>query len=376
MLQQTTSKAVIPHFERFIQKFPHLKSLSLSKEEDVLELWSGLGYYRRAKNLPHAAREFLKFKEHFKRLPHTHKELIKVKGIGTYTSRAISSQAFGEKVGVLDGNTIRLFCRKEALSIQWWKEKEKKKLQNYADQCVQFEFEKKGKKRRNDGTNQALSGEINQALMELGSTICLPKNPLCILCPWQKSCKAFKENSTEKFPLKKIKPKEEFWAWFPLVYKKNDQNQKQDQIQNQNQSQSQNQNQSQSQSQSQSQIQDQFAFIKNDYAPFLKKEWIFPGRVIKLKRKPKHFDFNHTITHRHLFVTVKNSHLKEKIQNKEVQGKSKNQEIQEDQKVQEIQEDQKVQKVQKEKPKLKWLSRKEIKRHTPFSLIQKTLHFS
>ena len=185
MLQQTTTAAVVPFFERFISRFPTLNSLAHAKESEVVEAWAGLGYYSRARNLHKSSKILNELKE----FPKSYEELIELPGFGPYTSRSVSSIAFSQSVGVLDGNVIRILTRKHNLNIEWWKTKERRVLQDLADQYV------KDKE----------SSVINQALMELGATVCTPKNPKCILCPWLKSCEAKKNKTIDELPVKKAK---------------------------------------------------------------------------------------------------------------------------------------------------------------------------
>lgn len=291
MLQQTTSKAVIPYFERFIKALPHVDDLAQAKESTVLNLWSGLGYYSRARNLHKAAKAISALQS----FPESHQDLIELPGFGPYTSRAVSSLAFSESVGVLDGNVIRVLTRKENLFLEWWKTKERRQLQDLADLAV------KG------GPSEI----INQALMELGATICLPQNPKCMLCPWIKSCKGFKENNESKLPLKKPKKAQEIWVWQAEVVKKGS----------------------------------QVLLVKNQYAPFLKNQWILPGKVKKQKLQPKSYDYKHTITHHNIYVKTQNySNAQWKIK-----GKSS------------LFSD------------TKWVSKERVSHYSPTSLIKKAL---
>jgi len=258
MLQQTTTTAVIPFFKRFIKKFPTLKSLALANQEKVIEAWAGLGYYSRAHNL-HKAAKLLNDKKKF---PTTYEELIELPGFGPYTSRSVSSIAFEQPVGVIDGNVIRLLSRKHNLALEWWKTKERAQLQSIADKYV-VGFK---------------SSEINQALMELGATICTPKNPSCLLCPWLKSCVAKKEGTTENLPLKKAKTKKLIILWQVYIPK----NKKSKTL-----------------------------LIQNNYAPFLKKQWLFPGSIKILNTRPKSYDFKHHITKYDIYVQIRSKTSKE-----------------------------------------------------------------
>ena len=185
MLQQTTSKAVISYYTKFLKQFPNLTALSKANKKEVFSIWAGLGYYNRAENLIKAGK--IIHKQNF--FPKSYKDLLKLPGFGPYTARAVSSLAFEEPVGVLDGNVIRFLSRFYALEIEHWKLKERQKLQNLSSDWVQ---------------NQSPS-KMNQALMEIGALICASPKPLCLLCPLRKDCKAYKKNLQEKLPLKKTK---------------------------------------------------------------------------------------------------------------------------------------------------------------------------
>ncbi|MCB0368811.1 MAG: A/G-specific adenine glycosylase, partial [Bdellovibrionales bacterium] len=194
MLQQTTVAAVIPYYERFISNFPTVKALANAPVEQVLENWSGLGYYSRARNL-HKSAQILATKG----FPSSYLDLIELPGFGPYTSRAVSSIAFGENVGVLDGNVIRVLSRHFGIAEPWWETKVRKKFQDLVDQIV----------------NKGNSSVLNQALMELGATVCTPEKTLCVLCPLNKTCYALKKDEVQKFPLKKKKPKMLLWSYTP-----------------------------------------------------------------------------------------------------------------------------------------------------------------
>ncbi len=132
MLQQTTTQAVIPFYERFLKRFPDVRSLAAGRLEDVFEMWSGLGYYSRARNLHKAAKALAE-----RRFPRRFEELIELPGFGPYTARAVASLAFGQEAGVLDGNVIRVLSRVHDLAEEWWKTSGRKKLQTLSDAWVQ-----------------------------------------------------------------------------------------------------------------------------------------------------------------------------------------------------------------------------------------------
>lgn len=184
MLQQTQVSKVIPFYERFMQTFPTLESLAQAAEEEVLRHWSGLGYYRRAHHLLALAREVVKSSQG--KFPKEKKRLLALPGIGEYTAGAILSIAFDIPCVLVDGNVervlARIFCCEKDLSLT----EGKKALWNLADQLVP----------------ETGAGTFNQALMELGATLCLPGQPSCLLCPIQDLCGAFKQGRMTHFPVK------------------------------------------------------------------------------------------------------------------------------------------------------------------------------
>ena len=250
MLQQTTVVAVIPYFEKFVAKFPTVHALALAPEADVLEAWAGLGYYSRARNLHQAAKILSKTG-----FPQTAEDLIKLPGFGPYTSRAVASIAFNERVGVLDGNVIRVLSRRHGLHLQWWNQKGRAELQRLSDDLAAL----------------GQPDQVNQALMELGATVCTPKKVACLLCPWNKSCVAREDELVDKLPLPRPRKKSEVWIWDAKVWIKGQ----------------------------------KLALIKNDYAPFLKGQMIFPGQITTQKTKPKDYDAKHSITHHDIYIKIK-----------------------------------------------------------------------
>src|SRR5271168_1293269 len=184
MLQQTRVAAVIEHYENFLRKFPTMLALALAPESEVLATWSGLGYYRRARLL-HKTAQFLA-QERGGVLPNTAAELRTLPGIGEYTSAAIASIACGESIAVVDGNVERVMLRLEG----------RPEIKTAAGRAfVQRKASALIPKRRfGEGVNAA--GDHNQAMMELGATICLPRNPLCLHCPVYSMCKTRGEHVT------------------------------------------------------------------------------------------------------------------------------------------------------------------------------------
>jgi len=184
MLQQTRVAAVIDHYERFLRMFPTVFALALAPEPEVLASWSGLGYYRRARML-HKAAQFI-VKERNGIMPDTSIGLRTLPGVGEYTSAAIASIAFGESIAVVDGNVervvLRITGRAEDTSAAG-----RSLTLTLANALVP-------KKRIGEDTNAA--GDHNQAMMELGATICTPKSPLCAVCPVYDLCRTRGEHVT------------------------------------------------------------------------------------------------------------------------------------------------------------------------------------
>lgn len=190
MLQQTRVEAVKPYFKRFMEALPDIGSLAECEEDKLLKLWEGLGYYNRARNLQKAARQIMT--EYGGNMPKNREELLKLSGIGAYTSGAISSIAFGEKVPAVDGNVLRVLSRVSLDDEDILKEATKKRVENQLMEVMP----------------ETRPGDFNQALMELGATVCIPNGkPKCELCPWEQICLAHQENREEEFPKKEPKKK-------------------------------------------------------------------------------------------------------------------------------------------------------------------------
>lgn len=189
MLQQTRVETVIPYFEKWMKLFPDVNSLANARERDVLNAWEGLGYYSRARNLHKAAKIIAsKFNG---QLPRDLTELRTLPGIGRYTVGAIASIAFKMDQATLDGNLRRVFSRLYDVTEFADSPAGEKILWELAAQNLP-----KGK-----------AGDYNQALMDLGATICLPKNPRCLLCPLMKICKARENGTQESRPVLRPKKK-------------------------------------------------------------------------------------------------------------------------------------------------------------------------
>ncbi len=184
MLQQTRVSAVMPYYQRFTKRFPDIRSLAASPLDTVLKHWEGLGYYSRARNLHKAAREVCQ--SYSGQLPKTAERLQSLPGIGRYTAGAISSIAFNEPEPVLDGNVIRVLCRLFCIRENPNQTKTKNQLWDIMQELLP--------PRR--------PGDFNQAMMELGATVCLPKSPACESCPLVSLCHARRQNLQNDLPQK------------------------------------------------------------------------------------------------------------------------------------------------------------------------------
>jgi len=180
MLQQTRVAVVVERYKIFMARFPTLVSLAQASEDEVLALWSGLGYYRRARMLHKAARFVVDRCNGT--LPVTSAELRTLPGIGAYTAAAIASIAHGEAVAVVDGNVERVLCR-----LQGWE---------FGSRNTEAEMKHKVEHLAAQLVDPARPGDFNQALMELGATVCLPRNPQCLVCPLAADCKTKGEHKT------------------------------------------------------------------------------------------------------------------------------------------------------------------------------------
>jgi A/G-specific adenine glycosylase len=188
MLQQTQVKTVIPYFERWMKSFSTLKKLAQAHDSTVLKHWEGLGYYSRARNLKKTAQIILQ--DYSGKVPDSMTEIMKLPGIGRYTAGAILSIAFDKKVPVLDGNVKRVLSRLFLLKENGGVRESENILWEIMENLLP----------------DSESGNFNQAFMELGATVCLPKNPLCILCPLKQDCKGQKFGQQNSYPRKKQKP--------------------------------------------------------------------------------------------------------------------------------------------------------------------------
>lgn len=270
MLQQTTVAAVVPYYDRFLKRFPTVQTLAHASLPEIYEVWAGLGYYSRARNLHKAALVIANdFNGSF---PKSAKELLQLPGFGPYTSRAVASLAFNEPVGVLDGNVIRILSRRFGLNINWWNTKERIVLQEISDQLAK--------------TDQ--NADLNQALMELGATVCTPKKPLCLLCPWKKRCVALKNNLITQLPKAKPKIEKQIWYWQMDVH-----------------------------------LEKNKIYLEPATAvPFLKNQWFPVGTAQQLKSKPKDFDLTHSVTKYAIYVSTNSKPIQSKRDHGPSRGQS------------------------------------------------------
>jgi len=182
MLQQTRVSAVIPYYERFLARFPTPASLAGAPEQELLAVWSGLGYYARARNLRRAAVEIAAAGG----FPRDYDSIRRLPGVGDYTAAAISSIAFSLPFAVLDGNAVRVLSRLLAERGDAQSAAVRLRLKEEAQRLL----------------DPAHPGDFNQALMELGATVCLPRNPQCLLCPWRDFCRARVLSLQNELPVK------------------------------------------------------------------------------------------------------------------------------------------------------------------------------
>jgi len=184
MLQQTRVETVIPYFEKWLRLFPNVLALAKASEHDVLNAWEGLGYYSRARNLHKAAK--IVSEEYRGEIPRDLDQLGRLPGIGRYTLGAIASIAFGMDVAALDGNIKRVYARLFDVSAPVDSPAGEKILWRLAEEHLP-----KGQ-----------AGDYNQALMDLGATICVPKNPRCLICPVMEFCQARQKGLQDRRPVR------------------------------------------------------------------------------------------------------------------------------------------------------------------------------
>jgi A/G-specific adenine glycosylase len=208
ILQQTRVAQGLPYYYAFVQNYPTVKDLAHASESEVLRLWQGLGYYSRARNL-HSCAKYI-WDEFEGKFPSTYETLLRLKGVGSYTAAAIASFAFGEVKAVVDGNVFRVLSRYFGIETDIATGKAKKEFEILANRLIPKEN----------------PGEFNQAMMDFGARLCVPKNPDCTQCPFQGSCFAKKNGLVSHLPVKinktKVKDRKleyavikcgEHWVW-------------------------------------------------------------------------------------------------------------------------------------------------------------------
>jgi A/G-specific adenine glycosylase len=202
ILQQTRVNQGYQYYLRFIEKFPDIKTLANAKEEDVLLLWQGLGYYSRARNIHHAARQIMQdFNGIF---PVDYHNIIKLKGIGSYSASAIASFAFKQPYPVIDGNVLRVISRIFGIFTPVDSNNGKKEVEIILNNLI-------------DKDNPDI---FNQAIMELGALVCNPQNPKCEDCPLQSLCVSFENKNMNAFPVKtkKVNQRNRFFYYMVVHY--------------------------------------------------------------------------------------------------------------------------------------------------------------
>lgn len=217
MLQQTRVEAVKSYFERFTKALPDAGALSVCPEDELLKLWEGLGYYNRVRNMQKAAVEVVE--NYGGQLPADYEKLLKLKGIGHYTAGAVASIAYGIPVPAVDGNVLRVLTRVSADDTDIMKQSFRSEMETLLEELMHgtgdrneknvFPWMEDAENLKAQVYHGNLAGAFNQALMELGATVCVPNGaPLCEECPWENLCEAKKQGLIEQIPVKsKAKPR-------------------------------------------------------------------------------------------------------------------------------------------------------------------------
>ena len=191
MLQQTVVAAAIPYFERFVVRLPDLRALAAASENEVLALWSGLGYYARGRNLHRTARAVVD--RHGGELPTDEAALLELPGVGPYTAAAIAAIAFGRRTFALDGNAARVVARLAGITAPIDSSTTRERLRVVGQTWVP----------------RLRAGDFAQAVMELGATVCVPRKPDCSVCPLVAVCVARRRNLVASIPVKKSRPQKQ-----------------------------------------------------------------------------------------------------------------------------------------------------------------------
>lgn len=204
ILQQTRVAQGLPYFQRFLMEFPTLQKLAAAKEQEVLRLWQGLGYYTRARNLHRCAKEIVQKLDG--KFPDNFSDLQRLPGIGAYTAAAIASFAFLEPVAVVDGNVFRVVARIFGIDLDITVAENKAFFSRKANELISKEQ----------------PDIFNQAIMEFGATHCLPKNPKCDECVFKRSCIAYARDWQKKLPVKnkKVKTRKRYFYYIVMEHNK------------------------------------------------------------------------------------------------------------------------------------------------------------
>ena len=204
MLQQTQVTTVIPYYEKFITKYPDIDSMAEADEEALLKDWEGLGYYNRIRNFQAAVKEV---QEHYdSTVPEQPEAFFSLKGVGPYIGGAVQSIAFNHLLAAVDGNVLRVISRLDADDRDMTKASVQKDVKKRIEEIIPLE-----------------AGDFNQALMELGATVCTPRAPKCIMCPVQEHCEAYGRNIVSELPVKK-KAKRKNELFYNVYFILNDRN--------------------------------------------------------------------------------------------------------------------------------------------------------
>ncbi len=200
ILQQTRVEQGMPYYQRFIERYPTIYSLAAAEDDEVMRLWQGLGYYSRARNMLKAARKVIR--EHDGQFPEKYEDILNLPGVGAYTAAAIASFAFGAPHAVVDGNVMRVLARFFAFPHSIDRSMGKKSISEQAQALL----------------DRKASGKFNQAMMDLGASICLPTRPKCPECPLNSACAAYKTDRVDAFPVrtKKTKRKDRYIDYYIL----------------------------------------------------------------------------------------------------------------------------------------------------------------
>jgi A/G-specific adenine glycosylase len=219
MLQQTKVKTVVPYWERWLREFPRLEDVAHAPESRLLKLWEGLGYYSRVRNLKRAADTLLL--HNGGQFPRSFPDILELPGIGRYTAGAISSIAFNQASPLLDGNVIRVLTRVLAILGDPKEKQINELLWSFAQKLVEAAAELPPRTPALPRVSSGPCSDLNQSLMELGATVCLPVAPRCAECPLNSSCQGLRLGAPEKFPESKPRPLTTARRFIAFIVEKN-----------------------------------------------------------------------------------------------------------------------------------------------------------